>query len=82
MRRCSTYNVFEIIYFSGVPSTDGVVDTAESRGDVGLNSHCILRRDDKNLKATLEHTNDVLDNVVELGVAEVVALICIHRTKS
>ncbi|KAI9570901.1 hypothetical protein HD554DRAFT_2169681 [Boletus coccyginus] len=78
----NSYNVFEIVYFSGVPSTDGVVDTAESGGDADLNSHCILGRDDKDSEATLEHTNDALDNVVELGVAEVVALIRIHRTTS
>ena len=49
------------------------MDTAERRGDVSLNIHCILGSYDKDTKVTLDHTNDALDDIVELSMAEIVA---------
>ena len=58
---------------------DDVVDTAESGGDASLNIHCILGSYDKDTKATLDHTDDALNNVAELSVAEIVAFLCTLR---
>ena len=58
---------------------DDVVDTAESGGDASLNIHCILGSYDKDMKATLDHTDDALNDVVELSVVEIVAFLCTLR---
>jgi len=56
-----------------------VVDTAESGGDVSLNIHCVLGSYDKDTEAMLDHTDDALNDVAELSMAEIVAFLCTHR---
>lgn len=41
-----------------------IVDIAKSRENVGLNGHCILRKNNKNSEVILQHTNDMLTIVL------------------
>jgi len=52
-----------------------VVDAAKCRWKASLNVHTIFGRDYKNPESPLEDTNDALNDIAELSVAKIIALL-------